>query len=114
MVLQAQELIARGKSQALACKAIGVSVMTFHRWRKLELVRRSEAAQPESSFLVQEPFDKRLEARDANRARIDELRIENGRLRRIVTDLLLEKTKIEEKLAIEVSNDSVRRGSVKT
>jgi hypothetical protein len=27
---------------------------------------------------------------------------------------LLEKTKIEEKLAIEVSNDSVRRGSVKT
>ena len=34
---QAEELMARGQSQAQACKALGVSVMTFHRWRKLHL-----------------------------------------------------------------------------
>src|SRR5882724_7190427 len=100
MVLQAEELIARGKSQSQACKALGVSVMTFHRWRKLELARRSEAAQAERSFVVQQPFGNGSDAGNADRTRIHELRVENDRLRRIVTDLLLEKTKIEEKLAI--------------
>ena len=48
--------------------------------------------------------------------RIDELRLENERLRRIVTDLLLEKMKIEEKLAVRSSggNGLPRRGEVQS
>ena len=32
---RAKELAERGLSQAEICSALGVSVMTFHRWRKL-------------------------------------------------------------------------------
>ena len=32
---QADELARAGKSQVEICKTLGVSVMTFHRWRKL-------------------------------------------------------------------------------
>jgi putative transposase len=44
------------------------------------------------------------------------LRLENERLRRIVTDLLLEKMKIEEKLAVRSSggNGLPRRGEVQS
>jgi predicted DNA-binding protein (UPF0251 family) len=34
---EAEALMAHGLSQAQACKKLGVSVMTFHRWRKLDL-----------------------------------------------------------------------------
>ena len=65
-----------------------MSVMTLHRWRK---------APPEPQpALVATP-----EARGPDRARgaddrIAELQLENSRLRRLVTDLLLEKIKLEE------------------
>ncbi|WLB75152.1 helix-turn-helix domain-containing protein [Bradyrhizobium elkanii] len=42
-VKQAEELMARGQSQAQACKVLGVSVMTFHRWRKQEAARGHQA-----------------------------------------------------------------------
>ena len=45
---------------------------------------------------------------------MDELRLENERLRRIVTDLLLEKMKIEEKLALESGGTSPRRGGIQS
>jgi hypothetical protein len=62
--------------------------MTLHRWRKAEL-----GPQPTS---VAPP-----EARESDRTRgaddrIAELQLENSRLRRLVTDLLLEKVKLEE------------------
>ena len=44
---QADELARAGKSQVQICKALGVSVMTFHRWRKLSL-RKSEVKLPPS------------------------------------------------------------------
>ena len=76
---QADDLAAQGKLQSEIARALGVSVMTLHRWRKLP---------PESngsSRIDQTP-----------QTRIAELQLENERLRRLVTDLLLEKMRIEE------------------
>jgi putative transposase len=80
---QANDLAAQGKLQSEIARTLGVSVMTLHRWRKAPpgprpLMATHEAGQPN-----------RLH-------RIAELQIENSRLRRLVTDLLLEKIKLEE------------------
>ncbi|GIQ73786.1 transposase [Bradyrhizobium sp. ma5] len=112
-VKQAEELMARGQSQAQACKVLGVSVMTFHRWRKQEAAR---GHQPNGTVTE---LAARTDDRDGIphvHNRIDELRLENERLRRIVTDLLLEKMKIEEKLALRSSggNGLPRRGEVQS
>jgi hypothetical protein len=81
---QSNELATQGKLQSEIARALGVSVMTLHRWRKA----------PPGSHPV----------REAGQAagmrewgdRIAELQLENSRLRRMVTDLLLEKVKLEE------------------
>ena len=65
-------------------RALGVSVMTLYRWRKA----------PPGSHPVRE-----ADQADGMRGRGDriaELQLENSRLRRLVTDLLLEKVKLEE------------------
>jgi transposase len=69
---QANDLATQGKLQSEIAHALGVSVMTLHRWRK---------APPEPH-----PADDRTA----------KLQLENSRLRRLVTDLLLEKIKVEE------------------
>jgi putative transposase len=98
---QAEELMAHGQSQAQACKALGVSVMTFHRWRKLD------RSPPNARHPLEPAGGARNELSDAagvpaqDQRRIDELKLENERLRRIVTDLLLEKMKIEEQLGLK-------------
>jgi transposase-like protein len=85
---QANELVTQGKLQSEIARTLGVSVMTLHRWRKAPpgpqpaLVATAEAREP----------DRTRGADD----RIAELRLENSRLRRLVTDLLLEKVKLEE------------------
>jgi putative transposase len=85
---QANDLATQGKLQSEIARTLGVSVMTLHRWRKTPrgprpaLVATHEAGQP-------------------NRLRrITELQLENSRLRRLVTDLLLEKIKFEEMEAL--------------
>ena len=85
---QAHDLATQGKLQSEIARAVGVSVMTLHRWRKAP-----PGPQP---ALVATP-----EAREPDRTRgtddrIAELQLENSRLRRLVTDLLLEKVKLEE------------------
>jgi putative transposase len=90
---QADELAQAGKSQVEICKALGVSVMTFHRWRKLPL-RKSEARRQPS---LPEERSTAVPSTIAEMRRVlEELTIENRRLRKIVTDLLLEKIKLEE------------------
>lgn len=79
---QVREMTARGTSQSDICRTLGISVMTFHRWRK-ELGDPSQHAQ--QSALSEEAS-----------GQIAVLREENDRLRRIVSDLMLEKVKIEE------------------
>ena len=71
---QANELATQGKLQSEIARTLGVSVMTLHRWHKAPPGPRTRGA--------------------ANR--ITELQLENSRLRRLVTDLLLEKVKLEE------------------
>lgn len=83
---QAEALAADGKLQSEIAKALGVSVMTLHRWHKLGHLGAPAALEIGHG------------ARNG-RARADivaELQMENRQLRRIVTDLLLEKVKLEE------------------
>jgi putative transposase len=101
---QAAELARAGKSQVEVCQELGISVMTFHRWRKLPAIARvgeaapaivpaqstrSDAAHDDDNLLSQREMARLLE----------ELTIENRRLRKIVTDLLLEKSRLEEAAA---------------
>ena len=102
---QAEQLIAGGQSQAQACKGLGVSVMTYHRWRKLPPAwERRELAAPEAVAFGGDPVS-HGDAADQEQ----KLRIENERLRRIVTDVLLEKVKIEERIALSPNGKSLRR-----
>jgi hypothetical protein len=86
---QAEALAADGKVQSEIAKALGVSVMTLHRWRKLD---HPGASGPSVAFDL---------GHDARGVRgqadiVAELQMENRQLRQIVTDLLLEKIKLEE------------------
>src|SRR5437773_11158220 len=85
---QANDLATQGKLQSEIARTLGVSVMTLHRWRKAPPGPRPalgvthEAGRP---YRMRRGGD-----------RIAELQLENSRLRRLVTDLLLEKIKLEE------------------
>ena len=97
---QANDLTRQGKLQSEIARTLGVSVMTLHRWRKAPPGRQPapEAGQPD-----------RTRGRGD---RIAELQLENSRLRRLVTDLLLEKVKLEE--AVQSQNSpryGLRRAS---
>lgn len=85
---QARDMMRRGESQSAICKALGISVMTLHRWRKGFAESSGNSANVEN-----------LPGRGEAEVQIAELRVENQRLRRIVTDLLLEKAKVEEAIA---------------
>lgn len=95
---QADDLYARGQSQVQICKSLGISVMTFHRWRKL--TRKGKAGPASvSSFDIgldnNTYLDSTIPAPKHN-AFVQELIEENNRLKRIVANLLLEKMKLEE------------------
>lgn len=90
----AGDLATQGKLQSEIARTLGVSIMTLHRWRKM-----SHAASARLNERDQAPHP----------GRIAELQLENSRLRRLVTDLLLEKMKLEE--ASQVGNSSTRRAS---
>jgi transposase-like protein len=81
---QANDLARQGKVQSEIARTLGVSVMTLHRWRKAPPAPQPahEAGQPDRTR--------------GGRDRIAELQLENSRLRQLVTDLLLEKIKLEE------------------
>ena len=98
MVQRAEELVASGRSQIEACKTLGVSVMTFHRWRKREAARNFQATDAVSTRVVGFPVVKHFNLYSSRE--INALRLENSRLRRIATDLSLDKIRIEEELAL--------------
>ena len=81
---QANGLATQGELQSDIARTLGVSVMTLHRWRKA----------PPGPQIAHEAGQPGL-ARDGG-DRFAELQLENSRLRRLVTDLLLEKIKLEE------------------
>jgi putative transposase len=88
-----EDLTSRGQSQKAVCNELGISVMTLHRWRKL--ARSEDFVQPQK--LPRRNIDNGADHED-DTSQIDQLKVENGRLRRIVSDLLLEKMKIQEAL----------------
>jgi putative transposase len=85
---EANDLATQGKLQSEIARTLGVSVMTLHRWRKALLgvqaavVTARDTGQPDGTRSAAD--------------RIAELQLENSRLRRLVTDLLLGKIKLEE------------------
>jgi hypothetical protein len=91
---RADALSAEGRAQSDIAQALGISVMTFHRWRKArpQILRSENNSAPEAIPLV--PIANLLKPQQ--RAGIAELQLENTRLRRLVTDLLLEKMQLEE------------------
>jgi putative transposase len=94
-LLDADALATKGQTQAEIAKTLGVSIMTLHRWRKMRQ-REAPSLRPGTApFLNQfsaAPPPSEAEAL----SRIAELQIENSRLRKLVTDLLLEKMRLED------------------
>jgi putative transposase len=89
----AQDMASEGRLHGDIAKSLGISLMTYHRWRKA----RGALARPASRPL---PDAERIEISPEREqmSQIRELQLENSRLRRLVTDLLLEKVKLEEGL----------------
>jgi putative transposase len=87
---QAEQMAAQGSRQRDIAKALDISVMTFHRWRKRPppTVTLREAQRPLTVLLSPDKKDQ------------SQLQIENARLRRVVTDLLLEKLRLEDALSM--------------
>ena len=85
---QATDLATQGKSQREIAHTLGVSVMTLHRWRKVP-------PGPQTAFVATHEAGQPDRTRGGG-DRIAELQLENSRLRRLVTDLLLEKIRLEE------------------
>lgn len=84
---QADTLAAQGKTQSEIAETLGISVMTFHRWRK---------ANPRRPVPTTTAFETLPAGGRQNRAAA--LETENTRLRKLVADLLLEKMRLEEEL----------------
>jgi hypothetical protein len=82
-----------GRLQGDIARALGVSVMTYHRWR----AGRATHEAPRNGMRRDEKL-REHPSEEEQTARLDELQDENRRLRRLVTDLLLEKAKLEEML----------------
>lgn len=84
---QANALVAEGRTQREIARDLGISIMTYHRWRKAQAQRPQPTANSPSASTVPETA-----------SRTADLQTENARLRKLVTDLLLEKMRLEEEL----------------
>lgn len=84
-------MLAQGRLHGDIAKSLGISVMTYHRWRKARATQGILTSKPVTTADSGESLPEREQM-----ARIRELQVENSRLRRLVTDLLLEKVKLEE------------------
>jgi transposase-like protein len=86
-------MAAQGVLHRDIARSLGISVMTYHRWRKA----RDAAARPTVLRAADARWTETPNDRETT-GQIRELRIENSRLRRLVADLLLEKIELEESL----------------
>jgi transposase len=91
---QANELAAKGKTQREISKALGVSIMTYHRWKKVG----GDAGSAENAGRVNPGLRSETSGAVDSVDMIKRLELENSRLRRLVTDMLLDKLKLEEEL----------------
>jgi hypothetical protein len=92
---QAEEMAQHGKRQPEIARMLGISVMTYHRWRAAARAAvQAPSIAAEMSHLVNGP----KVSQHSGRSSQDDLQAENARLRRLVVDLLLEKMRLEEEL----------------
>jgi putative transposase len=92
---QADELSQHGKRQVEIARALRVSVMTYHRWRAAaRTVEQAPSTISAISAILHSPG--RNGSQEAKR--LEDLQVENERLRRLVVDFLLEKVRLEEAL----------------
>jgi putative transposase len=87
-LVQADDLARHGEFQRQIARTLGVSVMTLHRWRKIPAGPHTTSPAPDEVDQFQEEL--------GARKRLAELELENFRLRRLMTDLLLEKIELQE------------------
>lgn len=93
----ASELAARGKTQREISKALGVSIMTYHRWKKL--VGDARSVNDADDRPVASLRGAGAEEADLGTSeKIRRLEVENAQLRRLVADMLLEKLQLEDEL----------------
>jgi putative transposase len=89
----ADDMSALGRLHGDIAKSLGISLMTYHRWRKARGTLVRPASRPIAGAERADITPEREQM-----SQIRELQLENSRLRRLVTDLLLEKVKLEEDL----------------
>jgi putative transposase len=94
-LLEADGLSAKGHTQAEIAKALRVSVMTLHRWRKMR-EREFPRSQAEAAPILQPSVIGNQTSEAGALSRIAQLQLQNARLRKLVTDLLLENMRLEE------------------
>jgi transposase len=92
---QANDLAAKGKTQREISKALGVSIMTYHRWKKTP--NPSMGGNESSGRGKPEGRPEPSRAMNTDEM-VRHLEVENAQLRRLVTDMLLEKLRLEEML----------------
>ena len=97
---QAEELATAGKLQSEIARELGISVMTFHRWRK----RLEHPTMPGPT----------LASQSTKEGQLGELQLENSRLRRLLADLMLEKIKLEEAAATRATYGRSRQPAADT
>lgn len=104
---QARQLAAQGKTQRDISKALGISVMTYHRWRKMlddgEIAL--ESAGPG------EVDHAPMSTGNGPALTLESLRAENSQLRRLVTDVMLDKQRLEDELRSRRPGRYVRSSS---
>lgn len=100
---QADELAAQGKRRSEILRVLGISQMTYHRWRKARSSAAPELRAPAASDAPAAGGPSKIAAASfaglSPREQISafqELQRENVRLRELFTDALLEKIKLEE------------------
>ena len=92
---RADQMAIDGMLQSDIARALGVSVMTYHRWRASRAVsaKTNEAPVVAARPQIARPLDRE------QTGELERLQIENFRLRKLLTDLLLEKARLEETLS---------------
>lgn len=93
-LLQSDKMAADGMLQSEIARALNVSVMTYHRWRKAR--EQSGTLDPDRAMGANGKGDRFQGISELH----SELHVENSRLRRLVTDLLLEVDRLEEKITL--------------
>src|SRR5262245_43433606 len=89
---QAERMALEGRRHSEIVRALRISAMTYHRWRK------ARTAAGQASAAAAGGPEAPSASLEIPTARARELELENQRLRRLVTDLLLEKLRLEEAL----------------